>query len=100
MWAAPVCKAAKWRAMPWSQLLSGRMSGALVPSMHLRRIRDASVESLDSFIRETVYAGSLVHSDSWEGFAVIENQGYRPEVSVLGGKRRLLMTHHGAVRNE
>ena len=32
--------------------------------------------------------GSLVHTDGWEGYAGLENKGYRHEVTVLRGKRQ------------
>ena len=75
--------------------------------------------SLEAFVEEAIQPGSLVHTDGWEGYAGLENKGYRHEVTVLRGKRQsaskllprvhrvasllkrwLLGTHQGAVSHE
>ncbi len=87
--------------------------------IRLRRIADASAASLEAFVEEAIQPGSLVHTDGWEGYAGLENKGYRHEVTVLRGKRQsaskllprvhrvasllkrwLLGTHQGAVSHE
>ncbi len=57
--------------------------------IRLRRIADASAASLEAFVEEAIQPGSLVHTDGWEGYAGLENKGYRHEVTVLRGKRRV-----------
>ena len=78
-----------------------------------------SAASLEAFVEEAIQPGSLVHTDGWEGYAGLENKGYRHEVTVLRGKRQsaskllprvhrvasllkrwLLGTHQGAVSHE
>ena len=69
-------------------------------------------------MQQTIDPDSTVHTDGWEGYAGIEEQGYRHEVTVLRGlgknaatellprvhlvasllKRWLMGTHQGAVR--
>ena len=56
--------------------------------IRLRRIVDASAASLEAFVEEAIQPGSLVHTDGWEGYAGLENKGYRHEVTVLRGKRQ------------
>ncbi len=56
--------------------------------IRLRRIADASAASLEAFVEEAIQPGSLVHTDGWEGYAGLENKGYRHEVTVLRGKRQ------------
>ena len=87
--------------------------------IRLRRIADASAASLEAFVEEAIQPGSLVHTDGWEGYAGLENKGYRHEVTVLRGKRQsaskllprvhrvasllkrwLLGTHQGGVSHE
>lgn len=99
--------------------IAAEEDGRGIGRIRLRRIADASAASLEPFIKEAVEPGNLVHTDGWEGYAGLKNQGYRHEVSVLSGKRRspsqllprvhrvasllkrwLLGTHHGAVRHE
>ena len=53
-------------------------------SIRLRRIVDASAASWKPSKKLSNLAG-LVHTDGWEGYAGLENKGYRHEVS---GKRQ------------
>jgi len=90
----------------------GRGTGRI----RLRRILDASALSLQTFIREVIQPGSVVHTDGWEGYTGLEARGYQHEVTVLRSsrqsasellprvhrvasllKRWLLGTHQGAV---
>ncbi len=68
------------------------------------------------FVRDSVEAGSVVHTDGWLGYLPLENKGYRHDVTLLKGKKKtpselmprvhlviallkrwLLGTHQGAV---
>ncbi len=53
--------------------------------IRLRRIADASAASLEAFVEEAIQPGSLVHTDGWEGYAGLENKGYRHEVNRCAG---------------
>ena len=85
----------------------------------MRRIPDASAESLVPFVRDSVEAGSVIHTDGWLGYLPLANQGYDHEVTFLKGKKKtpselmprvhrvvsllkrwLLGTHQGAVSLE
>lgn len=87
--------------------------------IRLRRIQDASAASLHPFVRDAVEPGSVVHTDGWEGYAGLPNEGYRHTVTPLRRrkgaagellprvhlvvslvKRWLLGTHQGAVSHE
>jgi transposase-like protein len=48
--------------------------------IRLKRIADASAESLESAIQETVEPGSLMCTDGWAGYNQIGNKGYVHEV--------------------
>ena len=81
-------------------------------------IKDASKESLHSFIKENIESESKLITDDWPGYYGIENEGYSREIynqskaqgdddllphvhliiSLL--KRWLLGTHHGAVEEK
>jgi transposase-like protein len=89
--------------------------------IRLRRIPDASAQSLLGFLKESVEVGSEVHSDGWRGYLPITAAGYvhtqhkqttlsSPTPSYEGMphahqvasllKRWLLGTHQGAVGGE
>lgn len=87
--------------------------------IRLRRLLDASGDSLVGFIRDAVEPGSLVHTDGWLGYEPVRRHGYRHRITFLQGqakspsqllphvhrvvsllKRWLLGTHHGGVTHE
>ena len=47
------------------------------------RVPDASAASLQGFIQEVIEPGSVVHTEGWEGYRNLEQEGYRHEVTVL-----------------
>jgi len=88
-----------------------------VGRIRMRRIPDASADSLQGFITDVIEPGSLIHTDGWHGYDRVERSGYRHDVTFLRGednlasellprvhrvisllKRWLLGTHQGAVR--
>ena len=100
-------------------VVAAEEDGRGIGRIRLRRIKDASAASLEAFVEEAIEAGSLLHTDGWEGYAGLQNKGYRHQVTVLRGKRQsaskllprvhrvvallkrwLLGTHQGAVSHE
>jgi transposase-like protein len=90
--------------------------GPGIGRIRMRRIRDGSADSLQSFVTETIEPGSVVHTDGWHGYDGLTAHGYRHQVTLLRGqtelafrrlprvhrvisllKRWLLGTHQGAV---
>jgi transposase-like protein len=90
--------------------------GKGIGRIRLRRIRNASAASLQSFVEDAIQPGSIVHTDGWEGYTGLETKGYAREVTVLKRnprsavellprvhlvisllKRWLVGTHQGAV---
>lgn len=90
--------------------------GPRLGRIRLRRIKDASAESLQAFIDEAIEPGSLLHTDGWAGYHPVSTHGYRHQVTVLRRqqaspsrllphvhrivsllRRWLLGTHQGAV---
>lgn len=45
--------------------------------VRMRIIPDASGETLGAFVKETVAAGSIVHTDGWMGYAPLAKAGYQ-----------------------
>jgi transposase-like protein len=87
--------------------------------IRLQHIPDASACSLHTFVLACVDAGSVVHTDGWDGYSGIEEFGYKRKVTVLAGKKRkphvlmprvhrvasllkrwILGTHQGAISHE
>jgi transposase-like protein len=84
--------------------------------IRMRRVPDASADSLQAFVEETVAPGSVVHTDGWLGYERLAKRGYRHRITFLQDheespaellprvhrviallKRWLLGTHQGAV---
>jgi transposase-like protein len=87
--------------------------------IRMRRIPDASAESLMPFIEDSVEPASVVHTDGWLGYQPLNGIGYRHKITFLKGnsktaselmprvhlavallKRWLLGTHQGGVSPE
>ena len=100
-------------------VVAAQAQGRGIGGIRMRRVADASAESLTRFVAESVEPGSVVHTDGWLGYEPLERKGYRHQITFLRGKRRspsellprvhrvvvllkrwLLGTHHGAVSFE
>jgi transposase-like protein len=85
--------------------------------IRMKRIDDASSESLHPFVKESIEPGSILCTDGWNGYWGLEKAGYTHEATPLRGrratdilprvhrvvsllKRWLLGTHQGAVSHE
>lgn len=99
--------------------VAAQEDGRGIGRIRMRRVPDASAESLVPFVEESVEPGSVVHTDGWLGYEPLESKGYGHEVTFLRGqkkspsellprvhrvisllKRWLLGTHQGAVSFE
>lgn len=98
--------------------IAAQEAGNGIGRIRMARIPDASAVSLQQFIGVSVASGSVIHTDAWEGYSGLTQQGYRHEITCLSGrgkssgsellprvhrvaalvKRWLLGTHQGAVR--
>lgn len=100
-------------------VIAAQEDGEGIGRIRMRRVPDASAESLMPFIEEAIEPGSVVHTDGWIGYLPLEGKGYRHRVTFLKGqkesasevmprvhrvasllKRWLLGTHQGAVSRE
>jgi transposase-like protein len=97
-------------------VVAAQEDGAGIGRIRMRQIIDASAESLIPFVRASVAAGSVVHTDGWAGYLPLESNGYQHKVTILKRKKKtaselmprvhrvisllkrwLLGTHQGAV---
>jgi transposase-like protein len=100
-------------------IVAAQEDGPGIGRIRIRRIVDASAESLVLFIQDSVEAGSVIHTDGWLGYEPVGGKGYDHEITFLKGnkktpselmprvhrvisllKRWLMGTHQGAVSLE
>jgi transposase-like protein len=100
-------------------IVAAQEDGPGIGRIRMRRIVDASAESLVPFIQDSVEAGSVVHTDGWLGYEPLGSKNYDHQVTFLKGdkktpselmprvhrvisllKRWLMGTHQGAVSLE
>jgi transposase-like protein len=96
-------------------LIAAEEDGAGIGRIRLRRVANASAESLQPAVQAMVEAGSVVDTDGWSGYSGLGRRGYThqvlrpagdvgesllPRVHRVAGllKRWLLGTYQGAVR--
>ena len=97
-------------------VIAAQEDGPGIGRIRMRRIADASVDSLTDFITEAIEPGSTVHTDGWTGYFGVEVAGYDHQVTLISRskktgselmprvhrvasllKRWLMGTHQGAV---
>ena len=100
-------------------VVAAQENGRGIGRVRMRRIPDASADSLTAFVEDSVEPGSVVHTDAWLGYDRLKSKGYAHQISFLRGnkktpsellprvhlvvsllKRWLVGTHQGAVSHE
>jgi transposase-like protein len=100
-------------------VIAAQEDGPGIGRIRMKRIPDASAESLMGFVQEVIEPGSTVHTDGWLGYVPLEENGYAHEITFLKGKKKsaselmprvhriasllkrwILGTHQGAVSHE
>lgn len=101
-------------------VIAAQEDGRKIGRIRLGRVPDASADSLEAFIAQSIEPGSSVHTDGWSGYSRLKNKGYRHEATLQTQRepgaeedllprahrvvtllRRWLMgTHQGAVSSE
>lgn len=100
-------------------VVAAQEDGRGIGRIRMRRIPDASAESLIPFVEESVEPGSVVHTDGWLGYLPLGPKGYIHKVTLPRGNKRspdellprvhlvvsllkrwLVGTHQGAVSHE
>jgi len=97
-------------------VIAAQIDGKRIGRIRLKRIPDASGDSLNPAIKETIEPGSTVITDGWEGYSKMETFGYKHKIvkkeGVVGEnllpkcntvaallKRWLLGIHQGRVQH-
>lgn len=97
-------------------LIAAQIDGKRIGRIRLKQIPDASGDSLNTAIQDTIQPGSTVITDGWEGYSQLKTIGYRHRKAKSEGmvgdnllpkchrvasllKRWLLGTHHGRVEH-
>jgi hypothetical protein len=65
--------------------VAAEQDGSGIGRIRMRRIVDASADSLVPFIEDSVEPGSVVHTDGWLGYLPLEGKDYRHEITCLKG---------------
>ncbi len=85
--------------------------------IRMKKVDDASSESLHPFVKDSIEPGSIFCTDGWDGYCGLEKAGYTHEATPLRGrkatdllprvhrvvsllKRWLMGTHQGAVSHK
>jgi transposase-like protein len=100
-------------------VVAAEENGRAIGRIRMRRIPDASADSLTAFAVDCIEPGSIVHTDAWLGYDRLQSTGYQHQITFLRGnkkpstellprvhlvisllKRWLVGTHQGAVSRE
>jgi transposase-like protein len=100
-------------------VVAAQEDGKGIGRIRMKRVPDASADSLLPFVEASVEPGSVVHTDGWESYQGLKEKGYAHEVTILRRrkesasdllprvhrvvsllKRWLLGTHQGAVGHD
>ena len=100
-------------------VIAAQEDGPGIGRIRMKRIPDASANSLMDFMDEAIEPGSTVHTDGWVGYDPLEGRGYGHDITFLKGKKEsaselmprvhriasllkrwILGTHQGAVSHE
>ena len=71
-------------------VVAAQEDGPGIGRIRMRHLVDASSASLMPFVRESVAAGSVVHTDGWLGYSPLESHGYEHEITLLTRKKNNL----------
>ena len=100
-------------------VVAAQEDGPRIGRIRMRHVVDASAASLMPFVQDSVEPGSVIHTDGWLGYLLLESKGYQHEVTFLKRKKKtpselmprvhhvisllkrwLMGTHQGAVSHK
>jgi len=77
-------------------LVAAQEDGKRVGRIRLRRVRDASANSLEPSVVEAVEPEAIIHTDGWPGYSGLKARGYKHEIvwsSASVGEELLPLAH-------
>jgi len=99
--------------------IAAQEDGKGIGRIRMKRIPDASSESLHAFIKEAIAPGAVINTDDWTGYAGLAEEGYVWKATTIGKNRKkasvlfprvhrvssllkrwILGTHQGAISPE
>ena len=69
-------------------VIAAQEDGPGIGRIRMKRIPDASADSLMDFVNEAIAPGSIVHTDGFLGYDPLEGRGYVNEITFLKGKNK------------
>jgi len=69
---------------------AGMSKGRGIGRIRLKRIKDASSDSLIDFIKMNITAGSVIRTDGWLGYEPLKRNGYE---HIINGSKNLKIAH-------
>jgi len=66
-------------------VIAAQIDGKRIGRIRLKRISDASGDSLNPAIKETIEPGSTVITDGWEGYSKVKTLGYTHKIAKKEG---------------
>lgn len=100
-------------------VVAAQEDGMGIGRIRMRQVADASAQSLEPFLLDSIERGSVVHTDGWSGYGGVVVQGYVHEVTIIKRSKRtasellprvhrvisllkrwLMGTHQGAVSHK
>lgn len=82
-------------------VIAAQVDGKGIGRIRMRRIPDASAESLIPFVKEVVETESVILTDGWEAYGKLKEEGFIHRPRVISGSRKTASTllpriHRGA----
>ncbi len=69
-------------------VVAAQEDGEGIGRIRMKRIQDASSQSLHPFVEESIEPGSIVHTDGWEGYSGLKSKGYIHRITVLQKRKK------------
>lgn len=69
-------------------VIAAEADGTGTGRIRIRMVRDCSAANLHPFVEDSVDAGSVIHTDGWQGYSGLEKKGYQREVTKVGKRRK------------
>jgi transposase-like protein len=100
-------------------VIAAQEDGMGIGRIRMRQIADASAQSFEPFLLDSIAQGSVLHTDGWSGYSGVTAKGYVHEVTIIKRSKRtasellprvhrvisllkrwLMGTHQGAVSHK